>query len=188
MGTFSWILVAVAVLGYFFYVTLIGKRNKAREALSGIDVQLKLRSNLIPNILTIAKKFMQHEKSLLEEITALRSKADGDYNKADASQVKEHMVAAEQLSGKMSQFMVQVENYPDLKSDKTMLNAQQSYSEVEAKIAAARRFYNSAVTELNTAVQIFPGNIIAGIAKVTEMPLYEADEVSKAPINAGSYL
>lgn len=188
MDYFPWILVAVAVLGYIWYASLIGKRNKALEALSGIDVQLKLRSNLIPNILKIAKKFMEHEKSLLEEITALRGQADQDYDKKDGAAVKEHIAAVEQLGGKMSQLMVQVEAYPDLKSDTSMLQAQQTYSEVEAKIAAARRFYNSAVTALNNSIQIFPGNLIAGLANVSEMPFYEADEASKAPVDAGDFL
>lgn len=188
MDYFPWILVAVAVLAYIWYASLIGKRNKALEALSGIDVQLKLRSNLIPNILKIAKKFMEHEKSLLEEITALRSQADQDYDKKDGDAVKEHIAAVEQLGGKMSQLMVQVEAYPDLKSDTSMLQAQQTYNEVEAKIAAARRFYNSAVTALNNSIQIFPGNIIANIANVSEMPFYEVDEASRAPVDAGDFL
>jgi len=159
MDYFPWILVAVAVLGYIWYASLIGKRNKA----------------LIPNILTIAKKFMTHEKSLLEEITALRSQADQDYDKKDGASVKEHIAAVEQLGGKMSQLMVQVEAYPDLKSDTSMLQAQQTYN-------------NSAVTALNNSIQIFPGNIIANIANVTEMPFYEVDEASKAPVNAADFL
>ena len=173
---------------YFWYVSIVGKRNNALEALSGIDVQLKQRANLIPNILAIAKKFMQHERDLLEEITALRSKVEQDYDKADASAVSEHLSASEALSGKMSQLMVNVESYPELKSDQTMLQAQASYNEVEAKIAAARRFYNSSVTALNNAVQIFPGNIIAGWANISEMPFYQAEEASREPVNAGDIL
>ena len=84
--------------------------------------------------------------------------------------------------------MVQVENYPDLKSDQTMLNAMNSYNEVEAQIAAARRFYNSAVKNLNNSVQIFPGNIIANMASIETMPFYEADEAAKAPIDASNFL
>lgn len=182
------IIAAPIVIGYFWYVGIISKRNSTKEALSGIDVQLKKRSNLIPNILKIAKKFMEHEKSLLTEITALREKVGQDYDTGDKQAVQEHLKTSELLGGKMGQLMIQVENYPDLKSDQTMIQAMQTYNEVEEQISAARRFYNSAVTALNNSVQIFPGNIIAGMAGVSEMPFYEADEGSKAPIDADSIL
>ncbi len=187
METLIYIAIPVVIV-YFWYAGIIKKRNRAQEALSGVDVQLKKRSNLIPNILKIAKKFMEHEKSLMEEITALRSKVDDGYDQNNKEAVKEHLMTSEMLAGKMGQFMVQVENYPDLKSDQTMLQAQQTYNEVEEQIAAARRFYNSSVTQLNNAVQIFPGNIIANIAGVSEMPFYEADEASKAPVDANEFL
>lgn len=182
-----YLLIPVAII-YFWYASLIGKRNKALEALSGIDVQIKQRSNLIPNILKIAQKFMEHEKLLMEDITALRSKVEADYDKTDAGQVDEHLGIVNQLSSKMGQLMVQVEAYPDLKSDQTMIQAQQTYNEVEAKIAAARRFYNSAVTSLNNSIQIFPGNIIAGFAGTSEMPFYEVEEAARAPVDADNYL
>jgi len=184
-----WVFLLIPfVIAYFWYVSIVGKRNKALEALSGIDVQLKQRADLIPNILTIAKKFMQHERQLLEKITALRTKVIEDYDKSDRSAVAEHLEASGELAGKMGQLMVNVENYPDLKSDQTMLQAQASYNEVEAKISAARRFYNSSVTELNNAVQIFPGNIIAGWANIAEMPFYEAEDAARQPVNAGDFL
>jgi len=185
--TIFFLLIPV-VVAYIWYVTLVSKRNGALEALSGIDVQLKKRSNLIPNILKIAKKFLEHEKGIMEEITKLRTRADANYDKADPAAIKEHLAVAETLSSKMGGFMVQVEDYPDLKSDQTMLNAMESYNEVEAQIAAARRFYNSSVKALNTSVQIFPGNIIANMASIKEMPFYEADESSKAPVNASDFL
>jgi LemA protein len=187
LTTLLFILIPCAIL-YFWYAGIISKRNNANEALSGIDVQLKQRSELIPNILKIAQKFMEHEKTLLTEITALRSKADDDYDKANKNEVQNHLAAAEQLAGKMGQLMIAVEAYPELKSDQTMLQAQQTYNEVEAKIAAARRFFNSAVTSLNNSVQIFPGNIIAGMIGISEMPFYEADEASKAPVDADDFL
>lgn len=182
------LVVGPLLLLYIWYASIIGKRNKSKEALSGIDVQLKKRSNLIPNILKIAKKFMEHEKSLLTEITELRAKTDEDYNQNDKEAVQQHFSIAKQLAGKMGQLMVAVEDYPDLKSDQTMLHAMQTYNEVEEQIAAARRFYNSAVTSLNNAVQIFPGNIIANMAGVSEMPFYEAEEAAKVPVNADAFL
>lgn len=179
--------VPVAV-GYFLYVGIIKKKNNALNALSGIDVQLKQRSNLIPNLLKMASKFMEHEKSLLTEITALREGVEKDYDKTNPDEVKQHLDMANKLAGRMGQFMVSVENYPDLKSDQTMIQAMQSYNEVEAMIAAARRTYNAAVTDLNNSVQIFPGSVIAKMINVSSMAFYEADEASKAPVNADDYL
>lgn len=188
MDWLIYIVFALLVLVlYSWYAGIISKKNKVLESLSGIDVQLKKRSNLIPNILSIAQKFMDHEKSLITEITSLRVEAISDY-KHDASSVKDHLATAEKLAGKMGQLMVAVENYPDLKSDSNMLQAQQSYNEVEAQIAAARRFYNSSVGNLNTSVQVFPGNLIAGLAGASEMPFYEADEEAVIPVQATSYL
>ena len=188
MDIFLGIIIALVIIFYFWYVSIISKRNTSLEALSGIDVQLKKRSNLIPNILKIAQKFLQHEKSLLTEITELREQTDKGYDKTDKNSVKEHLQVSELLAGKMGQLMVRVEAYPDLKSDQTMLQAMQTYNEVEAQIAAARRFYNSAVTALNNSVQIFPGNIIANVARVTEMPFYETDKAARAPVDASDYL
>jgi len=153
-----------------------------------VDVQLKKRSNLIPNILKIAKKFMEHEKSLMNEIVTLREQADKSYDEGDKEAVKEHLALSEQLAGKMSGFMVKVEAYPDLKSDASMLQAQKTYNEVEEQIAAARRFYNSAVNNLNNSVQIFPGSVIANMINISEMPFYETDEASKAPVDASGFL
>ncbi|MBU6234754.1 MAG: LemA family protein [Alphaproteobacteria bacterium] len=176
------------VIMYAWYVGLIGKKNRALEALSTIDVQLKQRLDLVPNILKIANKFMEHEKSLLTEITALRENASQPYDKNDAASVQAHLKAAGALSGKMGTLMMNVENYPTLKSDQTMLQAMQTYNEVEAQITAARRFYNSSVTELNNAVEIFPGNIIAGMAGVKAMPFFEAEEAARAAVDASQYL
>lgn len=173
---------------YLWYAGIIKKRNKVLEALGSVDVQLKQRLDLIPNVLTIAKRFMEHEKSVLTEITELRTRAAASYDKKDAAAVKEHLAAAEQLSGRMGQLMVNVENYPDLKSDQTMIQAMRTYNEVEAQISAARRFYNSAVTELNNSVQIFPGNLLAKLAGVKEMPFYEAEEAARASVDAGKFL
>ena len=183
-----WILGGVVLVLYIWYTRIISRKNSALEALSGIDVQLKKRSNLIPNILTIAKKFMGHEKELITAVTELRAQADSEYDTSDPGSISEHLKSASALGGQMGRLMVSMEAYPDLKSDQTMLQAQQTYNEVEAQISAARRFYNSSVTELNNSIEIFPGNYLAGLAKATAMPFYEADEQSKAPIDASDYL
>ena len=173
---------------YMWYAGIVKKKNKAKESLSGIDVQLKKRSNIIPNILKIAKKFMEHEKELITKVTELRSKADADYDQSDIESVKSHLKDVGALDKSLGQLMISVEDYPDLKSDETMLQAQRTYNEVEEHIAAAKRFYNASVTSLNNSIEIFPGSLLAGFAKATVMPFYETDEISRAPINADDIL
>lgn len=131
---------------------------------------------------------MDHEKDLMTQITQLRANAIKPYDKTNQDQLKEHLESVRNLDNAMSGFMVNVENYPDLKSDKSMLQAQMTYNEIEEQISASRRFYNSAVTALNNSVEIFPGNVIASIAKVQKMPFYEADQQAKKPVNASDFL
>ena len=180
--------VGLVILLYVWYARIVRNKNQVYEALAGIDVQLKNRSNLIPNILSIAKKFMEYERELISSVTKLRTQSTADYDSSDAQAVKEHMELASALTSEMGKLMISVEAYPELKSDQTMQQAQLSYNEVETKIAAARRFYNSAVSQLNNSIEIFPGNIIARYANVSSMPFYEADEGSKAPVDAASIL
>lgn len=131
---------------------------------------------------------MEHETSLFRDITKLRTQALNQYDKNNPEDVQGHLQNAASLSSKMGQFMMNVENYPDLKSNQNMLQAQETYNEVEGQIAAARRFYNSAVEALNTSTQIFPGSVIASMANCKDMPFYKADEEAKEPINANDYL
>ena len=191
MDATNLILIIGAILIIFLYVwytRIIRNKNQVYEALAGIDVQLKNRSNLIPNILTIAKKFMEHEMELISSVTELRTQSNAEYDSGDAKAVKQHMELASALGSEMGKLMISVEAYPELKSDQTMQQAQLSYNEVETKIAAARRFYNSAVGQLNNSIEIFPGNIVARYAKVSTMPFYEADEASRVPVDASSIL
>lgn len=182
------ILLALLIFSYIWYASIITRKNQALQALSGIDVHLKQRLNLVPNILKLAQKFMQHEKALMEEITALRTQTEASYNPDDAQGVKAHLAAANALAGKMGQLMVAVENYPDLKSDQTIVQAMQTYSETEAQITAARRFYNAAVASLNNSIQIFPGNMLAKFAGAQAMPFFEAEDAVHAPIDADAFL
>lgn len=176
MDTGIIISLALIVITYIWYISIIKKRNQVLESLSGIDVQLTKRNDLIPNILKIAKSFMEHEKTLISEVTALRAKIPSNYKHNDAEEVKEYFRVTNEMANKMANLLMQVENYPDLKTDQTMIHAQQTYNEVEEHISAARRFYNAAVTELNNSIQIFPGNLIAKIAGAKEMPFYKANE------------
>ena len=185
------ICIVAIIIGLFFllypmYVRLIQLKNKTKEAMSGIDVQLKKRYDLIPNILTIAQKYMEHERGLFDEITRLRTAAAGI--KSDADTIGKKIELDNQIASRMGQLMVNVENYPQLKADGTMMQAMQTYSEVEEHIAAARRFYNSAVNELNNAVEIFPSSLIAGMIGISSYPFFETDEKSRQSVNASDYL
>jgi LemA protein len=182
------ILFATIFIGYMLYVGLMTKRNQALEALSGIDVQLTMRSDLIPNILAIAKKYMAHEMALLTSVTELRAKADQPYDKANPAAVGEHLSIASQLSSQMGKLQVTMEAYPTVKADVQMTEAQRAYNEVESRISAARRAYNASVTALNNAAQIYPSSIIAYKLGIKEMPFFEAEEASRAPVNAAEIL
>ncbi|MDX1711694.1 MAG: LemA family protein [Rhodovibrionaceae bacterium] len=188
----SWIVpavvVGVAVVLYIWYATLISRRNAAQEALASIDAQLRKRYDLVPNVLRLAQRFMEHERDLLDSLTELRSKAQAGYDPKDPDQVKEHLEASRGLQAGMARLFAVAEEYPDLRSSDTIVEAQQTYAEVEEHIAAARRFYNSAVASLNNAAQIFPGSVIANFAGVRPMPYYEAEESVREPINADDYL
>ena len=189
MGGFSLLLIiviALAVLAYGLYVRLIRIRNKVKESASDIDVQLKKRYDLIPNILRTAAKFMEHEKSLMTELTELRAKA---MNTTFAGSPKEKMELENMLNQKLGEFKVSLENYPDLKSNQTMITAMQSMNEVEEHISAARRFYNTNVTALKNAVEIFPSSIIAKMLAITyeENPFFEIAETERKPIDTRDF-
>lgn len=179
------VVVAAALFGlYFVYRSVIMAKNSVLEALSGIDVQLKKRHDLVPNILTIAKKFMEHENELFEKVTELRTQA----MKAPSGS-KAKFAAEGMLDNVMGKLMVSVENYPELKSNDTMVQAMRTYNEVEEHISAARRFYNSALTQVRNTVQIFPGSLFAGLASdVIGFSYFEAAEADRAAVDASSYL
>ncbi len=182
------IVALVVIVGWIYgiYASLIKKRNKAMEAFSSIDVQLKKRYDLIPNILTIAQKFMEHERGLMEEVTKLRTQVMG--LPSNFENIDRKIALDGEIANKMGQIMVAVENYPQLKSDQTMVTAMQTYNEVEEHISAARRFYNSAANELKNAVEIFPSSLIARMINVKAVDFFKAAEIERKPINAADFL
>ncbi|MDX5365239.1 MAG: LemA family protein [Alphaproteobacteria bacterium] len=180
---------AVLVGGYVWYVSLITRRNEVREAMGSIDVQLRKRFDLLPNIVALAQKFMTHERELLEGLTALRAKVAEPYAKDDPAAVGAHLEASRALEAGMMRLFAVAENYPELRSAETVTRAQATFEEVEGNIAAARRFYNSAVTRLNNAVEIFPGSIIARIANVQPFPFYEVeDAAAREPVDVNKLM
>ena len=177
MSTSTITLIVIGVillLIIIMYNSLVSKRNKVKEAFASIDVQLKKRYDLIPNILTIANKFMEHERSIFENITALRAQA----LKLDSNlgNIENKLKLDGEIQRQMGQLMVNMENYPQLKSDQTMIQSMQTYNEVEEHIAAARRFYNAAVLDLNNATELFPSSIVASIFNFKQMPFFKVEE------------
>ena len=174
------IIGAVAVVAlYIWYATIVARRNKVQEALSAVDVHLNQRHDLIPNIVKLAARFMEHERGLLAEVTRLREEAR-KATPATPGEVGKRFALEGELGQRVGQLLVSMEAYPELKSDRPVLEAQQTWTETEAQITAARRFYNAAVNQLNNAIQIFPGQIIAAMAGVKPMPFFEAPAAARA--------
>ncbi len=186
-GGISIVVVAILAGAYFWYATLIARRNKVKEAMSSVDVHLNQRHDLIPNIVGLAGRFMEHERGLLAEVTRLREEARRPTGSTPAETGKRFEVEG-QLGQRVGQLLVSMEAYPQLKSDRPLLEAQQTWTETEAQITAARRFYNAAVNQLNNAIQIFPGPIIAAIAGVQAMPLFEAPAAARLAPNVDDLL
>ncbi len=166
---YLWIIpVALVLLAIFVYNRLVTYRMRAREALSDIDVQSKRRYDLIPNLVETVKGYAAHEKSVLENVTNARAALMG----AQGSSL-EKAKAEDQLSGTLKSLFAVAENYPQLKANENFLELQRELTDTEDKMQAARRFYNSTVRDLNTAVQTFPTNLIAGMLGFHEEKFFE---------------
>ena len=190
MNIIVWAVVALVVVGgYFWYATIVRRKTRVFEALAGIDVHLQQRHDLIPNVLTIARRFMEHERGLLAEITELRTKAHQQVGERDLAKVEQKFETETRLGQQMGRLLMLAENYPQLRSDAPMIEAQRTYAEIETHIAAARRFYNATVTSLSNAVQIFPGNLLRGLAGVSNVPpFFQTSEAARTTVDASKYL
>lgn len=180
-----WVSLGVLAVFYLIYVSLIRKRNQLEESASGIDIQLKKRYDLIPNLMKTAAKYMEHEKSMMEEIARLRSEAmNVNFNAEPAKKIELENL----LTTRMNDFKLTAENYPDMKSNEAVNTAMQSLNEVEEHIAAARRFYNANVKALKDAVEIFPSSLVAKIIGIKlSMPFFQAEEAAKKSLDANEY-
>lgn len=159
---------------------LVALKNNRENAFADIDVQLKQRHDLIPQLIGTVKGYMDHEKEVLTRVTEARSRAMG------ASSVNDKIAAEKELGAAMSAFQIQIEAYPDLKANTNFMQLQNEISDVENKLAAVRRFFNSATKEYNTAVESIPTNIVAGIKKYTVQPMFDLgaegrQQMDKAP-------
>ncbi len=164
------LVLAIAVIivwAIVIYNLFIRDRNRIKEAWSGIDVQLKRRHNLIPNLVASVQGYSRHEKTLLEDITKKRSEA------VKSESVRDKAPAESDLSGMLKNLFVAVENYPDLKASENFLNLQNQLTEIEDQLQFARRYYNGAVRNYNIRVESFPSNIIAGLLAFKQENFFE---------------
>lgn len=148
-------LLLIALWVISLYNGLVRLRNRRQNAFADIDVQLRQRHDLVPQLVDTVKGYATHERELLTKITEARSAA------MSATSIDDKIKAEQQLSSALAGLKVQVENYPDLKANQNFLQLQEELSDIENKLAAARRFFNGATTEYNNAVESFPGNLIA---------------------------
>lgn len=174
-----WLVIGAGIATlYVWYARIITRRNKVREALSSVDVHLNQRHDLIPNIVSLAARYMGHERALLTDVTRLREEAR-QTPPTSAGDTGRRFALEGELSQRVGQLLVTMEAYPQLKAAQPMIQAQQTWTEIEAQITASRRFYNAAVNQLNNAIQIFPGSLLAAAAGVTTMPLFEAPAAAR---------
>ena len=162
------------------YNGFVTKTQRAKEALSDIDVQQKRRYDLIPNLVNTVKGYAAHESSAFENVTKARAAAMG------ATGMQDKVAAENQLTGALKSLFAVSEAYPDLKANQNFLELQKELADTEDKIQASRRFYNSTVQDLNTSIQSFPGNIIASnfhFAPMDMFALSAADAAAKEPVN-----
>lgn len=158
------------VFTIFIYNKFIRLRNMVEEGWSGIEVQLKRRSNLIPNLLETVKGYMGHERELLSKVTELRSQSMQERAVGEKARLEE------KLSRSLANVFAVAEGYPDLKANQNFSELQAELSEIEDQIQLARRYYNGTVRNLNIQVESFPGNIIAGIFKFTRAEFFEIED------------
>ena len=174
-GIFPLIILAVLFFwGVSVYNRFIRLRTRSDEAWADIDVQLKRRFDLIPNLIETVKGYASHESGVLEKVTEARTRA------MNAQTVKEHGEAENMLSGALKSLFAVSENYPALKANENFLELQRELSDTENKIQAARRFFNTNVRDLNIAVETFPSNIIAGWFRFTKRDFFELSESEQA--------
>lgn len=171
------VIALVVIIVIAIFNGLVSKRQKVNEAFSGIDVQLKLRRELVPNLVETVKGYAAHEKSTLDAVIAAR-------NAAASAQGPAQLGAAEgALSASLGKLFALAENYPDLKASANFIQLQTELSSIEDKVAASRRFYNSAVNDYNTAIQQFPGSVVAGSTGFSSREMFDVGETERAQLN-----
>jgi LemA protein len=177
-----WIILAVVAAALVYAIAvfnhLVRTRQMANEAWSGIDVQLKRRSDLVPNLVDTVKGYAAHERGVLQQVTELRSAAQA----LPSGDVAARAQAEGALSAALRQLFAVAENYPDLKASANFLQLQQQLSDLENELQMARRYYNGAVRNLNVLVQSFPSNLIAGVAGFAPRDYFEVADAGERAV------
>lgn len=171
MNTTIIVFIVITILLVLMIITIYNRlvrlRNNRENAFADIDVQLKQRHDLIPQLVDAVKGYMKHEQGVLTEITNARA------NAMNATNINDRIDAENKLSGALAGLRVAVEAYPDLKASKNFMNLQEEISDVENKLAASRRFFNSATKELNNGIQVFPTVLFAAMFGFQRQPMFE---------------
>ena len=175
-----WIVIAVVVVlllwTVFTYNRLVTLRNRAENGWSQIDVQLRRRYDLIPNLIETVKGYAAHEREVFERVTEARTQAMG------ATGVQDQANAENAVTAGLGRLIAVAENYPDLKANQNFLALQEELVGTESKIAYARQFYNDQVARLNTMIQKFPPSLVAGPGHFEPKPFFEIDEPVRGPV------
>ena len=176
------IIIGAVVLLLIIYVIslynrLVKYKNVRENAFADIDVQLKQRHDLIPQLVEAVKGYMKHENQTLIDLTAARSAA------VSAKTIDEKIVAENQLSSMLSGLKVTVEAYPDLKANQNFMHLQEEIADIENKLAAVRRYFNSATREYNNAVEVFPANVVAGMFNFRREKMFDVGETQRETLD-----
>ena len=172
------VFIAVVLWVIFTYNRLVTLKNRGKEAWSDIDVQLKRRYNLIPNVIETVKGYATHERELFESVTEARTQA------VEATTMEDHSKTENMLSATLKTLFAVAENYPQLRASENFLELQRELRDTEDKIQAARRFYNGNVRDLNTKIETVPANIVASLFKFGRMEFFEIEEAAaREPVN-----
>ncbi|OGL65959.1 hypothetical protein A3B21_02145 [Candidatus Uhrbacteria bacterium RIFCSPLOWO2_01_FULL_47_24] len=178
---YSWIAIGVGAVLFIWSVvvfnSLVGKRNRVKNAWSDTDVQLKRRYDLVPNLVETVKDYKGYEASVLENVTKTRTSAMNQ-----SGGVAGRAQAENALSGALKSLFAVAENYPQLRASENFQKLQDQLSSLENDIQSARRYYNAAVRELNNAVQVFPASVVAGVFSFKQSEFFGADESEKGAV------
>jgi len=177
---YAWVLLVLFLLYLIStYNRLIGLKNRVSEARAGMDVYLKQRADLVPNLVTSVRRYMEHERELLERITFLRSRL------LKAKDDKEKFSLEGELGSLLGRLLMVAENYPTLRANENFLELQRSLFEIEDRISASRRIYNVAVTDYNNALEMIPSNFIASLMGLQKAEWFEVEERDRQVPNVG---
>ncbi|MDD5400968.1 MAG: LemA family protein [Sulfurimonas sp.] len=178
MSTSLIIVIVLALVLVLMYNSLVGKKNQVENIFASVDTVLKKRYDLIPNLVASVSKYMEHEKSLLENVTRLRAEA----NKPNLSDGEKIALDAK-VSSALGSIMVAVENYPELKANENVMHLQHTLHEVEEQISAARRAYNQSVTDYNNAIEMIPTSFMASLMNYKRKEVFSIVEEQRQNVN-----